>query len=267
MLEIEQVGHLAGRVPGEVILGEDAADQRNDGGRVGRASRLDHNRMRMPRRPSSDPGPVGVKRRMIILTSRRIRALARSFDRDERGSPWTRGEKRLKTRLAAAALAAPSTSRSASSAGSASGRSQRIRPDHDAEAGDSREWTGPPSRAQSDAARPGYSSGSEGASGWPWLPSSLHFGHPGGIRHLRRARPDGAPTDAACAKRSPPPDRGMGGVVAVFAGIGARRRMSLRILGEALWHLGAERAPDPGEAAEGVATWRCCGKCERGRTP
>src|SRR6185503_6662626 len=34
------------------------------------------------------------------LTPRRIRALARSFDRDDRGSPWPRGEERLKARLA-----------------------------------------------------------------------------------------------------------------------------------------------------------------------
>ena len=36
----------------------------------------------------------------MILTTRRIRALAAQFDRDEAASPWTRGERRLKARLA-----------------------------------------------------------------------------------------------------------------------------------------------------------------------
>jgi hypothetical protein len=174
---------------------------------------------------------------MIILTSRRIRALARSFDRDERGSPWTRGEERLKTRLARrrARGALYLTQRELRWVGE--WKSPRIRPQiaRNTEAG-VQGVTAAAFLAQSDAAQLGVLLGLRGV-GVAVASVILHFGHPGRYP-IYDVRVRTALRRMGVRQRFPPTAVGWAAYAAVLRGIGARHHVSLRTLDKALWRLG-----------------------------
>ncbi len=174
---------------------------------------------------------------MIVLTARRIRAHARRFDRDEAASPWTRGERQLKTRLARrrARGALYLTRRELRWIGE--WKSPRIRPQiaRNSEAG-VRGVTEAAFLARSDAAQLGVLLGLRGV-GVAVASVILHFGNP--ARHpIYDVRVRAALRRIGVRRRFPATAAGWAVYAAVLRELGARHRVSLRTLDKALWRLG-----------------------------
>jgi hypothetical protein len=174
---------------------------------------------------------------MIVLTSRRIRALARRFDREEAASPWTRGERELKARLARrrARGALCLTRRELRWIGE--WKSPRIRPQiaRNMEAG-VRGATAAAFLARSDAAQLAVLLGLRGV-GVAVASVILHFGHP--ARHpIYDVRVRTALRRMGVRRRFPPTAAGWAEYAALLRELGVRHRVSLRTLDKALWRLG-----------------------------
>ena len=174
---------------------------------------------------------------MIVLTSRRIRALARRFDREEAASPWTRGERELKARLARrrARGALYLTRRELRWIGE--WKSPRIRPQtaRNTEAG-VRGATAAAFLARSDAARLAVLLGLRGV-GVAVASVILHFGDP--ARHpIYDVRVRTALRRMGRRRRFAPTAAGWAEYAALLRELGARHRVSLRTLDKALWRLG-----------------------------
>ena len=174
---------------------------------------------------------------MIVLTARQIRIHARRFDRDEAASPWTRGERQLKARLARrrARGALYLTRRELRWIGE--WKSPRIRPQiaRNTEAG-VRGVTEAAFLARSDAARLDVLLGLRGV-GVAVASVILHFGDP--TRHpIYDVRVRAALRRIGVRRRFPPTGTGWGAYAAVLRDLAARHRVSLRTLDKALWRLG-----------------------------
>jgi len=174
---------------------------------------------------------------VIALTSRGIRAQARRFDQDEAASPWTRGERELKARLARrrARGALYLTRRELRWIGER--KSPRIRPQiaRNTEAG-VRRVTGAAFLARSDAARLGVLLGLRGV-GVAVASVILHFGDP--TRHpIYDVRVRAALRRIGIRHRFAPTAAGWAEYAAVLRALGTRHRVSLRTLDKALWRLG-----------------------------
>jgi 3-methyladenine DNA glycosylase/8-oxoguanine DNA glycosylase len=174
---------------------------------------------------------------MIVLTSRRIRALARRFDRDEAGSPWTHGERELKACLARrrARGVLHLTRRELRWIGE--WKSSRIRAQiaRNTEAG-VRGATAAAFLARSDAARLTVLLGLRGV-GVAVASVILHFGDPARYP-IYDVRVRAALRRMGVRRRFPPTAAGWAEYAAVLRALAARHRVSLRTLDKALWRLG-----------------------------
>jgi hypothetical protein len=174
---------------------------------------------------------------MIVLTSRRIRALARRFDRDEAASPWTRGERVLKARLARRRRRGTLYLTRGELRWIGEWKSPRIRPQiaRNTEAG-VRGATAAAFLARRDATRLAVLLGLRGV-GVAVASVILHFGEP--ARHpIYDVRVRAALRRVGVRRRFPPTAAGWAEYAAVLREMGARHRVSLRTLDKALWRLG-----------------------------
>jgi hypothetical protein len=176
---------------------------------------------------------------MMRLTRRRILELARGFDRDDAASPWARGERRLKKRLAErrARGALYLTQRELRWIGE--WKSPRIRPQiaRNTESG-VRGVTAAAFMARGDSARLEALLGLRGVG--PAVASViLHFGLPAGYP-IYDVRVRAALPRIGLRQRFPPTGAGWAAYAAALRGLAKRHRVSLRTLDKALWKLGGD---------------------------
>jgi hypothetical protein len=177
----------------------------------------------------------------MILTTRRIRALAAQFDRDEAASPWTRGERRLKARLARRRARGTLHLTRQELRWIGEWKSPRIRPQiaRNSEAG-VRGVTEAAFLARGDAARLAVLLGLRGV-GVAVASVILHFGEP--ARHpIYDVRVRAALRRAGVRRRFSPTPAGWAAYAATLRALARRRRVSLRTLDKALWRLGGRDA-------------------------
>jgi hypothetical protein len=175
---------------------------------------------------------------MIVLTRRRIVALARSFDRTEPASPWTRAERRLKRRLARRRVRGPLYLTGAELRWVGEWKTPRIRPQiaRNTEAG-VRGVTAAAFLASGDATRLQVLLGLRGV-GVAVASVVLHFAEPRRYP-IYDVRVRGALRRLGVRRRFPPTAAAWADYAALLRGLAARHRVSLRTLDKALWRLGA----------------------------
>jgi hypothetical protein len=175
---------------------------------------------------------------MIRLSRDRIRALAHSFDRGEAASPWTRGERRLKRRLARRRTRGILYLTRTELRWLGEWKTPRIRPEiaRNTEAG-VRGLTEAAFLARSEAMRLGVLLGLRGV-GVAVASVVLHFADP--TRYpIYDVRVRAALRRIGVRRPFPPTATGWAAYAAVLREIAARHRVSLRTLDKALWRLGA----------------------------
>jgi hypothetical protein len=174
---------------------------------------------------------------MIRLRRDRILTLARRFDRDEASSPWTRGERRLKNRLARRRARGALYLTRGELRWIGEWKSPRIRPQiaYNSEAG-VRGVTAAAFLARSDATRLQVLLGLRGV-GVAVASVILHFGHPARYP-IYDVRVRAALRRMGIRRRFPPTGAGWTAYAAVLRELAGRRRVSLRTLDKALWRLG-----------------------------
>ena len=174
---------------------------------------------------------------MIALTRGRIRALARGFDRDEAASPWTRGERRLKARLARRRARGVLSLTRGELRWLGEWKTPRIRPQiaRNTEAG-VRGLTAAAFLAGSDATRLRVLLGLRGV-GVAVASVVLHFADPGRYP-IYDVRVRMALRRMGVRRRFPPTAAGWAAYAAVLRELATRHRVSLRTLDKALWRLG-----------------------------
>jgi hypothetical protein len=174
---------------------------------------------------------------MIVLTRARIRTLAGRFDRDDVASPWVRGERKLKVRLARRRARGSLFLTRGELSWLGEWKSPRIRPQiaRNTEAG-VRGLTGAAFLARSDAVRLGVLLGLPGV-GVAVASVILHFADP--RRHpIYDVRVRTALRRLGVRRRFPPTATGWAAYAAVLRELATRHRVSLRTLDKALWLLG-----------------------------
>jgi hypothetical protein len=174
---------------------------------------------------------------MIVLTRDRIRALARDFDRDEAASPWTRGERRLKARLARRRGRGALYLTREELRWLGEWKTPRIRPEiaRNTKAG-VRGLTAAAFLARSDAMRLRVLLGLRGV-GVAVASVVLHFADPGRYP-IYDVRVRTALRRTGVGRRFPPTAAGWAAYAAVIRELADRHRVSLRTLDKALWRLG-----------------------------
>ena len=174
---------------------------------------------------------------MIRLSRGRIRRLARDFDRGDTGSPWARGERRLKARLARrrARGSLYLTRRELRWIGE--WKSPRIRPQitRNTESG-VRGVTAAAFLAEGDAMRLEVLLGLRGV-GVAVASVILHFGHPARYP-IYDVRVRAALRRLRIRRRFPPTGEGWALYAEALRDLARRHRVSLRTLDKALWRLG-----------------------------
>lgn len=174
---------------------------------------------------------------MIVLSRGRIRALARDFDRDEAASPWTRGERRLKARLARRRARGTLYLTRGELRWVGEWKSPRIRPQiaRNTEAG-VRGLTEAAFLARSDGMRLRMLLGLRGV-GVAVASVVLHFVDPG-CYPIYDVRVRAALRRTGVRRGFPPTASGWASYAAVLRELAARHQVSLRTLDKALWRLG-----------------------------
>jgi hypothetical protein len=174
---------------------------------------------------------------MIRLSQSHIRRLARDFDRADTGSPWSRGERRLKARLARRRARGDLylTRRELQWIGE--WKSPRIRPQiaRNTEAG-VRGVTAAAFLAEGDALRLEVLRGLRGV-GVAVASVILHFGHPA-WNPIYDVRVRAALRRLGIRRRFPSTGEGWTMYAAVLRDFARHHRVSLRTLDKALWQLG-----------------------------
>ncbi len=179
-----------------------------------------------------------VKRTAVtVLSRRRVRSLARAFERDTAGAPWVRGERRLKARLARRRAGGALHLTGAELRWIGEWKTPRIRPQiaRNPEAA-VRGLTGAAFLARDDAMRLRLLLGLRGV-GVAVASVVLHFAHPGrypiyDTRVLAALRRLGVRTNF------PPTPAGWVAYAATLRTLAGGYRVSLRTLDKALWRFG-----------------------------
>jgi hypothetical protein len=174
---------------------------------------------------------------MIRLRRDRILLLAACFDEGEAGSPWARGESRLKRRLARRRTRGAFYLTRAELRWVGEWKSPRIRPQiaRNGEAG-VRGVTAAAFLARSDATRLEVLLGLRGV-GVAVASVILHFGHPARYP-IYDVRVRTALRRIGVQRRFPPTGAGWTAYARVLRELAGRHRVSLRTLDKALWRLG-----------------------------
>jgi hypothetical protein len=175
---------------------------------------------------------------MIRLSQGRIRQLVHAFDRDETGSPWSRGERHMKARFARrrARGGLYLTRRELQWIGE--WKSPRIRPQiaRNTESG-VRGVTAAAFLAEGDALQLELLLGLRGV-GVAVASVILHFGHPDRYP-IYDVRVRAALRRLGIRRRFPPTGEGWATYAAILRDLSRRHSVSLRTLDKALWQLGA----------------------------
>ena len=174
---------------------------------------------------------------MILLTRGRIRALARRFDRAEAANPWTRGERRLKARLARRRARGALYLTREELRWLGEWKTPRIRPQiaRNSESG-VRGLTAAAFLARSDEMRLRVLLGLRGV-GVAVASVVLHFAEPS--RHpIYDVRVRTALRRMSDGRRFPPTPSGWASYARALRKLAAQHRVSLRTLDKALWWLG-----------------------------
>jgi hypothetical protein len=174
---------------------------------------------------------------MTPLRRARILALARTFDRGEAGSPWTRGERRLKARLAQRRARGTLYLTRGELRWIGEWKSPRIRPQiaRNTEAG-VRGATEAAFLARRESARLRVLLGLRGVV-VPVASVVLHFAEPRRYP-IYDVRVRAALRAIGVHRRFPPTPAGWSDYGAHLRALAARHRVSLRTLDKALWLLG-----------------------------
>jgi hypothetical protein len=176
---------------------------------------------------------------MITLGRHRILAIARRFDRDAAGTPWARGERRLKGRLARRRARGSLYLTGAELRWVGEWKTPRIRPQiaRNTEAG-VRGLTEAAFLALDEATRLRVLLGLQGV-GVAVASVVLHFADPGRYP-VYDVRVRAALRRAGLRQRFPPTPAGWVAYAATLRALATRYRVSLRTLDKALWRLGGD---------------------------
>jgi hypothetical protein len=174
-----------------------------------------------------------------MLSRRRVLALARAFDRDESGTFWARGERRLKTRLARRRAGGAFYLTYAELRWIGEWKTPRIRPQIARNSPVAvRELTAAAFLARDDATRLRLLLGLRGV-GMAVASVVLHFAHP--TRYpIYDVRVRTALRRLDVRTRFPPTPAGWVAYVVALRALAVRYRVSLRTLDKALWRFGAD---------------------------
>ena len=174
-----------------------------------------------------------------MLSRGGIRALARAFDREAAGTPWTRAERRLKGRLARRRVRGSLYLTRAELRWVGEWKTPRIRPQiaRNTEAG-VRGLTEAAFLARDDATRLRVLLGLRGV-GAAVASVVLHFADPGRYP-VYDVRVRTALRRVGVRERFPPTPAGWVAYAATLRGLAARYGVSLRTLDKALWRLGGD---------------------------
>jgi hypothetical protein len=176
---------------------------------------------------------------MIALARGRILAIARRFDREAAGTPWTRGERRLKVRLARRRARGSLYLTRAELRWIGEWKTPRIRPQiaRNTEAG-VRGLTEAAFLARDEATRLRILLGLRGV-GVAVASVVLHFADPGRYP-VYDVRVRTALRRAGVRRRFPPTAAGWVAYAVILRALAARYGVSLRTLDKALWRLGGD---------------------------
>jgi hypothetical protein len=174
---------------------------------------------------------------MIVLDRARIVSLARRFDRDGEASGWTRGERRLKARLARRRAGGVFYLTRGELRWIGEWKTPRIRPQiaRNREAG-VRGVTAAAFLARDDSLRLRLLLGLRGV-GLAVASVVLHFAEPARYP-IYDVRVRAALRRIGVRRRFPPTADGWMTYAATLRGLAARHRVSLRTIDKALWRLG-----------------------------
>ena len=177
---------------------------------------------------------------MIALSRVGILALARRFDRDSAGTPWTRGERRLKARLARRRTRGAVYLTQAELRWVGEWKTPRIRPEiaRNTAAG-VRGLTEAAFLARGDSTRLRVLLGLRGV-GVAVASVVLHFADPKRYP-IYDVRVRAALRRTGVRQRFPPTATGWVAYAAILRALAARHGVSLRTLDKALWRLGGNQ--------------------------